>query len=133
EQRRGRVAQIVEAHRPRNRLRPQRAPARLCERLAGAIGALEAIRAVALLVVGVALVVGAPAADVLVALDQARSRQCMSQDLLRVRFGRTLRTVLLRKDERARRMLQLVLENREERRRDRDEVRVAPLRSVPLV
>src|SRR5438067_371456 len=44
----------------------------LRERLAGAVGALEALRAVALLVVGVAFLVPAPAADVLVALGEAQ-------------------------------------------------------------
>src|SRR2546430_16273618 len=83
EQRRGRLAQIVEAHRSRNRLRPQRAPARLRERLAGAVGALEAIRAVALLVVGAAFLVAAPAAHVLVALNQAGASERRAQDLLR--------------------------------------------------
>ena len=85
-QRRRRVAQIVEAHRARERLRPQRASARLCERLAGAVGALEALRAVALLVVGMALLVTAPAADVLVAFDETGARECRAEDLLRVCF-----------------------------------------------
>ncbi|HEY6908836.1 MAG TPA: hypothetical protein VI356_05685 [Myxococcales bacterium] len=133
EQCRGRVPQIVETHRARDRLRPQRAATRLRERLAGAVGALDALRAVALLVVGVPLFVSAPAADVFVALDQAGARECMPQDLLRVRLGGALLTVLIRKDERARRVFELVLEDREERRRDRDEVRVAALRCVPLV
>ena len=63
------MAQIMEAHRPRDRLRPQGAPARLREKFAGAIGAFEALRAVALLVVGVPLPVSAPPADVLVTFD----------------------------------------------------------------
>ena len=87
QQSRGRVPQIVKAHRARDRFRPQRAAARLREWLAGTVGALEALRTVALLVVGVALVVPAPAADVLVAFDQAGARERSAQDLLRVRFG----------------------------------------------
>jgi hypothetical protein len=86
-QRRGRVPQIVEAHRPRDGLRPERASSRLREGLAGAVGALEALRAVALLVIGLALFVPAPAADVLVSLDQAGARERVAQDLLRVRLG----------------------------------------------
>jgi hypothetical protein len=69
QQRRGGVPQIVEAHLARNRFRPERATARLRELLAGSVGALETLRAVALLIVGVALLVTAPAADVLVAFD----------------------------------------------------------------
>ena len=81
------MAQIVEAHGPRNQLGPQRAPARLRERFAGAIGALEALRAVALLVVGVPFLVPAPAADLLVAFDEARASKGRAQDLLRVCLG----------------------------------------------
>jgi hypothetical protein len=87
QQRRGGVAQIVEAHRARDRFRPERAAARLRERLAGAVRALEALRAVALLVVGLALLVAAPAADVFEALNEAGARERGAEDLLRVRFG----------------------------------------------
>jgi hypothetical protein len=99
EQCRGRVPQVVKAHRARERLRPQRASARLREGLAGAVGELEALRAVALLVVGVAFLVPAPAADVLIALDQASASERSAQDLLGVGLGRVLRAVLGRKDQ----------------------------------
>src|SRR5438132_6634849 len=127
------MPQVVEAHRPRDRLRPQGAPARLRERLAGAVGALEALRAVALLVVGVAFAVAAPAAEVLVALDEARASKGRAQDLLRVCLGRSLRAISRGKDERAGRVLDLVLEDWQQRRRDRDQIGVPALGSVALV
>ncbi|HYV67819.1 MAG TPA: hypothetical protein VE964_16350 [Myxococcales bacterium] len=133
EQCRGGVPKIVEAHRSRDRFRPECATTRVREQPAGAVRALQALWAVALLVVGVALLVAAPAADVLVAFDQAGARKCGAQDLLRVRFGRALRTIASREYERAGCVLELVLEDREQRRCDRDEVGVATLRGVARV
>ncbi|HZR07220.1 MAG TPA: hypothetical protein VFA79_01480 [Myxococcales bacterium] len=133
EQRCGRVPKIVEAHRPRDGLRPQCASSRLREGFAGAVGALEALRAVALPVVALAFLVPAPAAEVLVALDEARASKGRAQDLLGVCLGRSLRAIGRGKDERARRVLDLVLENWQQRRRDRNQVRVPALGGVALV
>ena len=132
-QRCGCVAQIMEAHRPRDRFRSQGAPARLREKFACAIGAFGALRAVALLVVGMALAMAAPAADVVVAFNEAGAREGRAQDLLRVRLGRPLRAVSRGEDERAGRVLDLVLEDGQQRRRDRDQVGVPTLGSVALV
>lgn len=103
------------------------------ERFAGAVGALEAFRAVALLVVSVALLVRAPAADVLVTFDHAGASERGAQDLLRVGFARALRAVWGREDERPRRVLEPVLEDGQERRGDRDDVGMSALRVVALV
>src|SRR5207248_5022384 len=103
------------------------------ERFAGAVRALEALRAVPLLVVGVALAVAAPPAEVLVAFDEAGAREGRAQDLLRVRLGRSLRTISCGEDERAGRVLHLVLGDGQERRSDRDQVGVSAFGGVALV
>ena len=84
------VAQIVEAHPQLQRLGPQSAAARLEQRVAASIGALHALRAVALLVIRVLFFVPAPAAAMLIACRDARACQSGAKDLLRVRFARTL-------------------------------------------
>ena len=58
--------------------------------MATAIGALETIRAVPLLVVLVLLFVAAPAAAMLKARGDARAREGGAENLLRVRFARPL-------------------------------------------
>ena len=87
---RERVAEVMEAHAQVQRLGPERAAAWLLESMTAAIGAVQAVRAVALLVVLVLLLVPAPTAAMLKARGDARSRQSSPQNLLRVRFARTL-------------------------------------------
>ena len=69
----------------------------------------------------------------IVALGEARASKGRAQDLLRVCLGRSLRAISRGKDERAGRVLDLVLENWQQRRRDRDQVGVPALGSVAVV
>jgi len=127
------VAQVVEPHRDVNCFGPQHSPARGNERTPATIRSLHAIRTVSALVVGGADGVFAPAAAMLVALDNAGAGQGVSQNFLRVRFSRALRAIRSRKQQGAWCVLKLVLNPGPKRRRERQNRRVSALRRISVV
>src|SRR5439155_9617782 len=97
-------------HLERQRLRPKQPPTDVLRRLAGAVRALKASRAVTLLAVVVPLLVAAPAATVLPALRDAGARERIPENLLGIGLARPLRPVGSGEEQGTRCVLHLVFD-----------------------
>ncbi len=101
--------------------------------MAATIGALQALRAVALVRVLVLLLVAAPAAAVLEPCGDAGARESGAKDLLRVRFAQTLGAIGTGKEQGARSVLDLMPDPGLQRLRNRKDGGDAALRGLAVV